>query len=355
MSRHLILAGALLALLLPAAVAASSQAAPVNQGEPRVTGRTIQGQTLTTTNGTWSGSAPITFRYRWLRCDASGGGVNGVNCTTIPGETRRTLVLTRADVGHRIRSRVIASNADGTSSANSNATPDAVQASSTAGRPALASPPTISGTPQEGQTLTANRGTWTGGQPQTYAYQWRRCDANGGSCADISGATASTYRVGSVDIGRTLRVRVTARNSVGTRAATTTPTAVVTKAGVPAGNAISINDVALPNRLIIDRVQFTPYILRSRRPFTARFRVADTQGHVVQGALVFLVGIPFGNTTTPREQATGSDGYVTFVIRPTARLKMGRGSQPFFVRARKAGDRLIGGVSTRRLVNLSIR
>jgi hypothetical protein len=70
---------------------------------------------------------------------------------------------------------------------------------------------------------------------------------------------------------------------------------------------------------------------------------------------LFVVGIPFGNTTTPREQATGADGYVTFVIKPTHRLRMSRGSQPFFVRARKPGDRLIAGVSTRRLVNLSIR
>jgi hypothetical protein len=355
MARHLILLGMVLALLVPAAVSASSQAAPANRGEPTVSGRTIQGQTLTTTNGTWSGTTPLSFQYRWLRCDTSGGGNNGVNCATIPGETRKTLVLTRADVGHRIRSRVIASNADGTSSANSNATPGVVQPSSTAGRPVVASQPTVSGTPQEGQTLTANRGSWTGGQPQTYVYQWRRCDGNGGNCVDIAGATASTYRAQAADIGHTLRVRVTARNSVGTRAATSTPTAVVVKAGVPAGNAISINDVALPNRLIIDRVQFSPYILRARRPFTARFRVSDTQGHAVQGALVFLVGIPFGNTTTPREQATGPDGYVTFVVRPTVRMKMGRGSQPFFVRARKAGDRLIGGVSTRRLVNLSIR
>ena len=84
--------------------------------------------------------------------------------------------------------------------------------------------------------------------------------------------------------------------------------------------------------------------------------MADSQNHPVQGALVFVVGIPFGNMTTPPEQATGPDGFVTFVMRPTRRLSFAtRGSQPFFVRARKSGERLIGGVSTRRLVNLSIR
>jgi hypothetical protein len=348
-----VLAG-IAALLIPAAGSARSQAAPANSGEPRVSGPNIQGETLTTTNGTWTGS-PTSFQYRWLRCDTSGGGVNGVNCATISGETRKAYVLSSADVGHRIRSRVIASNADGTGSANSNAT-EVVKASSTAGRPVNANPPTISGTAQEGQALGANRGTWTGGQPQSYSYQWRRCDANGGGCADIAGATGSTFVPKAADIGHTLRVRVTAKNSRGSTAATSTPTAVVRKAGVPAGNAIAIADVALPNRLIIDRVSFSPFILRSRQSVVARFRVSDTQGHPVVGALVFVVGIPFGNMTTPSEQATGPDGYVTFVVKPTARLKLrATSSQPFFVRARKAGDRLIGGVSTRRLVNLSIR
>jgi hypothetical protein len=354
-TRALLGAALLAALLIPVAGTAGPQVAPRNTGEPSVSGRTVQGRTLRTTNGTWSGTTPLTFRYRWLRCDTTGGGVNGVNCATIPAATRRTYLLRFADVGHRIRSRVIASNADGTASANSNATPGVVQPSSTAGRPANTRPPTISGTPQEGQTLAANRGSWSGGEPQAYAYQWLRCDQVGGGCVSISGATESTFRLTSVDVGRTLRVRVTARNSLGSRSATSTPTGVVTRAGVPSGNTISINDVALPNRLIIERVQFIPLILRSRTAFTARFRVMDSQGHPVQGALVFVVGIPFGNTTTPPELATGADGWVTFVIRPTFRLQLSTRNQPFFVRARKASDRLIGGVSTRRLVNLSVR
>jgi hypothetical protein len=357
MAARAIFLGALLAaLVIPTVGSAGPRTAPQATGEPVVSGRTVQGQTLRTTNGSWSGTAPLTFRYRWLRCDRSGGGVNGVNCTTIPGETRRTLVLQGADVGHRIRSRVIASNADGTDSANSNATPGVVRPASTAGSPINTTPPTISGTPQQGQTLTASHGTWAGGQPQTYAYQWRRCDSTGGNCVDIPGARAATYVPTADDVGRTLRVRVTARNSLGARSSTSAPTGVVTKAGVPSGQTVSINDVSLPNRLVIDRLQFIPAILRTHNPFTARFHVTDSQNHPVQGALVFVVGIPFGNTTTPPEQATGADGWVTFVIRPTFRLHITpRGNQPFFVRARKPTDRLIAGVSTRRLVNLAIR
>src|SRR6266496_600929 len=167
MATRAILVGALLAaLLIPAGGSAGSQAAPSNTGEPAVSGRTVQGQTLATTNGTWSGTPPLSFRYRWLRCDTSGGGVNGVTCTVIAHAAGRTYVLRGADVGHRIRSRVTASNTEGTASANSNATPGVVQPASAAGPPLSSSPPTISGTPQQGQTLTANHGTWKGAQPQ---------------------------------------------------------------------------------------------------------------------------------------------------------------------------------------------
>jgi hypothetical protein len=356
MPRHIILGLVLAAaLLVPVGSSASAQTAPKPTSEPAVSGPKVQGETLRTTNGTWSGTTPMTFQYRWLRCDKSGGGTNGVNCDTISGETRNTYVLTARDVGHTIRSRVIATNDDGSASFNSDPT-SVVQASATAGPPANNAPPTVSGTPQEKQTLTASDGTWTGRKPQTYTYQWRRCNATGGSCSDIAGATKSTYVLTTADIGHAMRVRVTAHNSLGNASSTSTPTGTVVKANAPVGAAISVNDVALPNRLLVDRLSFSPFILRSRRPFVARFHVGDTQGHSVSGAMVFVVGIPFGNTTTPREQASGSDGWVTFVIKPTSRLRLtAHGNQPFFVRARKPGDRLIGGVSSRRLVNLSIR
>src|SRR5436305_5141927 len=79
--------------------------------------------------------------------------------------------------------------------------------------PSNTSPPTISGTPQDGQTLTANNGSWTGDTPIGYGYQWRHCDASGGNCADIGSATAQTYAVTSSDVGSTIRVTVTASNS----------------------------------------------------------------------------------------------------------------------------------------------
>jgi hypothetical protein len=342
-------------LLIPAGGSASAQAPPKAAGQPRVAGTPIEGTRLRARNGPWTGTTPFRFTYRWLRCDTTGGGVNGVNCSAISGATGQTYVLRHADVGHRIRVRVTATNSEGSATATSNAT-EVVQAAAVAGPPRATTTPTISGTPQVGQTLTANTGSWAGAQPFTFSYRWRRCDRTGGSCADIGGATAKTYVLTSADLDTTLRVRVTARNSRGSASSTSAPSAVIAKAEAPSGSTVSISDVSLPNRLLIDRVAFTPQPLRSRRTFIARFHVSDSRNHSVQGAFVFVVAIPFGSATTTVEAATGGDGWVTFAMRPTTRVTFGHpGGIVMFVRARKAGERLIGGVSTRRLVQDSIR
>ena len=83
-----------------------------------------------------------------------------------------------------------------------------------AAAPVLTSPPTITGLPQQGQTLTAQNGTWEN-SPTAYQYQWRRCDASGGSCVNIRGNAQKTHNVVGADVGHRLRVRVTAVNADG--------------------------------------------------------------------------------------------------------------------------------------------
>lgn len=92
--------------------------------------------------------------------------------------------------------------------------------------PVNTSPPTVSGTPQEGQRLTGTRGSWSG-NPTDYNFYWTRCDRNGGSCANISGATRSTYTLTSADVGDTVRFKVEAVNADGRTSASSVPTAVV--------------------------------------------------------------------------------------------------------------------------------
>jgi hypothetical protein len=86
--------------------------------------------------------------------------------------------------------------------------------------------PTVSGTPAAGETLTATPGTWSG-KPTSFAYQWQRCDAAGATCTDISGATGQAYVIAEVDFGSTLRVAVTARNTVASTTAVSAATNAV--------------------------------------------------------------------------------------------------------------------------------
>ena len=100
--------------------------------------------------------------------------------------------------------------------------------------PSNTSPPTVSGTVQKGQQLHAEPGSWSGSTPIGFAYRWQRCNAGGGSCSNIGGATHRDYTLGSADVGHTVRVVVTASNSAGSATAASSPTAVVAAPQAPA-------------------------------------------------------------------------------------------------------------------------
>ncbi len=103
-----------------------------------------------------------------------------------------------------------------------------------AAAPVNTAPPTISGTPQVGQTLTAGNGTWSN-SPTLFAYQWLRCNAGGNACASVANGTQKTYTLVGADAGRTVRVRVTATNADGSASAQSEQTATVTPASSTAG------------------------------------------------------------------------------------------------------------------------
>ena len=213
-------------------VAAPAPSAPTNTAAPAVSGTAQQGRTLSTTTGSWSNS-PASYTYAWDNCDTSGN-----SCVPIGGATSSTYTLGSGDVGHTMRSVVKAANSAGTGTSQSSAT--SVIAAAPANGPSNTSVPTISGSAQQGQVLTASNGTWSNG-PSSYGYAWQDCDTSGSGCTTISGATASTYTLAASDVGDTIRVVVTASNAAGSGSATSQPTAAVTVATPPAGTACDLN------------------------------------------------------------------------------------------------------------------
>jgi hypothetical protein len=200
-----------------AATGTISQLAPSNITLPAVSGAAQDDGTLTTTLGGWNGTAPLDYDVQWQRCDASGN-----NCADIAGATAWSYVLTGADIGSTIRSEVTASNAAGSATAHS-----APSGTVAAVAPANTVAPAVSGAARDGQTLSAGTGTWTGTDPIAYTYQWQRCDAGGGNCADIAGETGSSYDLAAADIGHSVRVQVTGTNVAGNATASSSPTSAV--------------------------------------------------------------------------------------------------------------------------------
>jgi hypothetical protein len=188
---------------------ADAAGAPVSVSSPSVSGTAQDGQMLKAAKGTWSGQKPIAYAYQWVRCDATGG-----ECEDIPAATKPGHRATHEDVGHALRVTITATDGTGSSTATSALIgPVAPLAVAEKGSPKIA------GAAEDGQLLSVAGGKWKGTPPLSFAYQWEACDPSGGSCSVIAGATASSYRVVSSQIGGRLRAIVTATNAAGSASA----------------------------------------------------------------------------------------------------------------------------------------
>jgi hypothetical protein len=346
---------AALAVAFAATLAGASEAAPAvapdNIAEPRITGTPRVGQVLRTTRGTWTGTPPIEYEFRWFRCEGA-GAPDASNCRRISNASDNTYVLRQADAGFRIRSQVVARNSEGQDTATSN--PTAVV---TAARPVNTAEPSISGTPAVGNRLQANRGEWAGNQPITYSFQWLRCSPQGDNCSEIPGASDTSYEVQDGDTGRTIRVRVTARNDRGQSSAISNPTAVVGGAPQPPpGSSVPVGDLrAAGDRLVVASVSFSPNPVTSRTaPITARVRVTARGGRSVQGALVFMRGTP--RVVEGQTIRTGADGVATLTLVPNRQFPEPRSgfNVQFFIKAYRQGDPGLGGIAGYRLVQVRL-
>src|ERR1700736_5024056 len=202
-----------------AATSAVIDIIPTNSSVPTISGTAQVGQTLTATTGTWTHN-PTSFTYQWKRAG-----------TAIGGATASTYVPVTGDLGNTLTVSVVATNSGGSSSPATSAATSAVAAGSVPVNTAL---PTISGTAQVGQTLTATNGTWAN-SPTSFTYQWNRA----GSA--ISGATASAYVPVSADVGNTLTISVTAANGSGS----STPAASAATGAVTAATSATLQTLSL--------------------------------------------------------------------------------------------------------------
>ena len=137
---------------------------PVNTVAPVVSGTATTGQTLSSTTGTWTGTATITFAYQWKRAGSN-----------ISGATSSTYALVDADVGSAVSCVVTGTNSQGSSTGTSNSTgsvaglipdaPTSVSASSSANSSTIIvsfTPPANHGSAITSYTVTSSPGGYTG-------------------------------------------------------------------------------------------------------------------------------------------------------------------------------------------------
>jgi hypothetical protein len=240
--------------------------------------------------------------------------------------------------------------------------------------PTNSTPPTIIGPSVEGETLTANPGTWNGSAPISFQYQWLSCDASGANCKNIAGQTKKSYTVQSGDVGNTLRVKVIAGNASGSeteqsdqtaKIATATTSTTTTTTPAPPNNGcpsqttgvIPVTDLSGAPSLLISQFQTNPStILGSTHTFTLRVRVGSTCGPFVSGAIVYATAVPYNQFTIPPEAKTDSNGYVTLTFDRLSGYPATpkQTSLVFFIRARKDGEDILAGISNRRLVSVPV-
>jgi hypothetical protein len=120
--------------------------------------------------------------------------------------------------------------------------------------------------------------------------------------------------------------------------------------------SIPVTSVPASERLIVDRVQFTPSPVRSRtEPIQVRIKVRDTRNYVVRDVLVFIRSTPQVTSVPPRGR-TGQDGWITYTMQPEPDFPQIRNEYnvQFFVKAYRQGDNPLGGVAGYRLVQVAM-
>ena len=196
--------------------------------------------------------------------------------------------------------------------------------------PSNTAPPAVSGQANQGSSLSASTGTWSGSTPMSFAYQWQRCDSQGANCADLVGATASSYTLGSSDVGSTVRVVVTASNNAGSAATPSAATAVV-GAAAPVNTAPPVVS-GTPTEGQTLRTSTGSWTGSGTITYAFQWRRCDASGGncvaVGTGQSYTLVASDVGSTIESAVTATNSGGSTTAVSSPTATVASASSAPP---------------------------
>jgi hypothetical protein len=199
-------------------------------GNVTITGTAAQGQVLTASNTLADLDGLGTISYQWL----SDGSV-------ISGATGSTYTLTQAEVGKTISVKASYTDLLGTA--------ESVTSSSTASVANVNDLPTgsvtITGTAAQGQVLTASNTLADLDGLGTISYQW----LSDGSV--ISGATGSTYTLTQSEVGKTISVKASYTDLLGTSESVTSSstTSVANVNDLPTGN-VTITGTAAQGQVL---------------------------------------------------------------------------------------------------------
>jgi hypothetical protein len=219
--------------------------------------------------------------------------------------------------------------------------------------------PTISGTARVGLSLSAGVGSWSG-SPSSYAYQWRRCNTSGSACATIAGAAASSYLLGSADLGSTIRVNVIATNTAGTGSMNSNPTGVVAAATTASTAPVNTSLPTIAGTAIVGQRLTAGVGSWSGSPtsYAFQWRRCDTGGNAcatVVGATAntYLLGSgDVGRTIRVNVFATNAAGTASMNSNPTGVVRTAtvtapvNTSLPTIAGTAIVGQRLTAGVGS---------
>jgi hypothetical protein len=179
---------------------------PVNVTAPVVSGgisgKASVGETLSCSQGTWKGTAPLAYSYKWFHEGSE----------AIPGASGSQYTVVSEDESHKISCRVTASNV---SIGGGEAIKESSNSLSVPGTaPVNSKAPSVLGVDAVDEPLTCEPGVWSGSPPITYEYRWFR------DGTEIPMETGPTLIVAKNDEGQKLRCKVTAKNNLGKAEAT---------------------------------------------------------------------------------------------------------------------------------------